>query len=105
VEISLRNDGLIRDGLFMNLLTVSRRIQIRKSHLMQTDYDSQVKKPSIRSSTKSLYIQSVPQLEESTRRNLQKPLKHLLNDGEQIVVTDTNLPFELRFIIKFQERS
>ena len=104
-EIFLLNDQLIQDGLSMNSSTVSKRIQIRNTRLIHVDVYRQIKKPSIRSSTKSLYIQTVPQLEESTRPNLQKALKHLVNDGEQVVVTDTNLPFELKFIIKFQERS
>ena len=46
-------------------------------------------------------MQTIPQLEESTRSNLLLPLKTLLSDGEEIVVTDTRLPFELRFIIRF----
>jgi NEDD8-activating enzyme E1 len=46
-------------------------------------------------------MQSLPQLEESTRPNLDKPLKSLLSDGEEIVVTDSRLPFELRFILRF----
>jgi len=62
---------------------------------------SQLKKPSLRSSSKSLYMQSLPQLEESTRPNLAKPLDSLVTDGEEVVVTDTKLPFELRFIVRF----
>ena len=46
-------------------------------------------------------MQSIPQLEESTRPNLDKQLGTLLSDGEEIVVTDTRLPFELRFIVRF----
>jgi NEDD8-activating enzyme E1 len=46
-------------------------------------------------------MQSLPQLEESTRPNLEKPLKSLLSDGEEVVVTDSKLPFELRFILRF----
>jgi len=45
-------------------------------------------------------MQSLPQCEESTQPNLAKPLKSLLINGEE-VVTDTKLPFELRFIIQF----
>lgn len=47
-------------------------------------------------------MQGIPQLEESTRPNLGKPLRSLLIDGEEVVVTDAKLPFELRFIIRFQ---
>jgi hypothetical protein len=46
-------------------------------------------------------MQAIPQLEESTRPNLGLPLRSLLIDGEEVVVTDLNLPFELRFVIRF----
>jgi E2 binding domain len=45
-------------------------------------------------------MQNIPQLEESTQPNLLLPLCSLLSDGEQVVVTDTELPFELKFINK-----
>jgi hypothetical protein len=46
-------------------------------------------------------MQALPQLEESTRSNLGEPLKLLLSHGEEVVVTDMKLPFELRFIVLF----
>lgn len=48
-------------------------------------------------------MQGIPQLEESTRPNLAIPLKSLLTDGEEVVVTDMNLPFELKFIVRYQK--
>jgi NEDD8-activating enzyme E1 len=66
---------------------------------------SQVAKPSIRSSKHSLYMQSIPQLEQSTRHNLDKRLIDLISDGEEVVVTDTRLPFELRFICRLRPSS
>lgn len=48
-------------------------------------------------------MQSIPQLEESTRANLDKPLQSLVSDGEEVVVTDARLPFELRFIMQFNK--
>ena len=66
---------------------------------------SQVKKPSLRSSSRSLYMPSIPQLEESTRPNLDKTLRSLLSDGDEVVVTDAKLPFELRFILQFSKDS
>ena len=71
---------------------------------MIPDAYSQVKKPSLRSASQSLYMQSIPQLEESTRPNLDLPLKALVSHGEEIVVTDPKLPFQLRFIIKFKRQ-
>jgi ubiquitin-activating enzyme E1 C len=47
-------------------------------------------------------MQAPPQLEETTRPNLVKPLKLLLSHGEEVVVTDTKLPFELRFVVLFK---
>lgn len=46
-------------------------------------------------------MQSVPQLEQATRHNLEKRMNILVHDGEEVVLTDAKLPFELRFIIKF----
>jgi len=63
----------------------------------------QVKKPSLRSASRSLYMQSLPQLEESTRPNLDKTLEELISNGEEVVVTDAKLPFELRFVVRFEK--
>lgn len=93
----------IQDGPYMSSSKVSKRIQIRTApELTYLIPSSQLKKPSLRSSSRSLYIQAVPQLEESTRPNLEMPLNSLLDDGDEVVVTDTKLPFELRFVIRFQ---
>jgi ubiquitin-activating enzyme E1 C len=46
-------------------------------------------------------MQSPPQLEEITRPNLDKSLQSLVSDGEEVVITDAKLPFELRFILQF----
>jgi ubiquitin-activating enzyme E1 C len=65
--------------------------------------DAQLKRPSIRSENKTLYMQSPPSLEERTRPNLQKTLLELdLADGEEIGVTDpafatVSFKFKLRF--------
>jgi len=65
------------------------------------NYCSQVKKPSLCSSSQSLYMQSPPQLEEITGLNLDKSLQSLVSDGEEVVITDAKLPFELQFILQF----
>jgi len=57
--------------------------------------DIQIKKPSLSSPGKQLYLQAPPQLEEATRPNLQKKLCDLLEPGAQVVVTSTTLPFNL----------
>lgn len=65
--------------------------------------EAQLKKPSVRSESKTLYMQSPPSLEEKTRPNLDKTLTELgLGDGEEIGVTDpsfatVSFKFRLRF--------
>jgi len=52
--------------------------------------DVQLKKPSIRCEGKSLYMQGI--LSEQTKHNLPKTMGELIKDGDQIEVTDPNLP-------------
>jgi ubiquitin-activating enzyme E1 C len=62
----------------------------------------QIKRPSLTSPGKSLYFQAPPQLEASTRPNLEKPLEDLLSEGAEVTVTDGGLPFSLSLIIKWK---
>lgn len=50
--------------------------------------EAQLKKPSIRTDEKSLYMQSPPGLEAATRHNLSKTLESLVTSGQEIGVTD-----------------
>ncbi|KAB5580560.1 hypothetical protein GE09DRAFT_1082688 [Coniochaeta sp. 2T2.1] len=65
--------------------------------------DAQLKKPSIRSEKKTLYMQFPPSIEEQTRPNLEKSLTELgLENGEEIGATDpafatVSFKFKLRF--------
>ena len=65
--------------------------------------DAQLKKPSVRTEGKTLYMQSPASLEERTRPNLGKTLTELgLANGEEIGVTDpafatVSFKFKLRF--------
>jgi ubiquitin-activating enzyme E1 C len=61
--------------------------------------EAQLKKPSIRAEGKSLYMQSPESLEIATRPNLDKKLKDLLSDGQEIGVTD---PAFARVSFRFQ---
>jgi NEDD8-activating enzyme E1 len=104
VEIFQLNGTSTPHGPCTISLSLSRKTPIRNPLPPAPTADipsSQLKKPSLRSSSRSLYMQSIPQLEESTRPNLLLSLRSLLSDGEQVVVTDTKLPFELKFIIHF----
>ncbi|KAI9197371.1 uncharacterized protein BJ171DRAFT_520094 [Polychytrium aggregatum] len=62
----------------------------------------QLKKPSLRTSSKSLFMQSPPALREATLGNLDKILAELLLDGDVIYVTDTALPISLQITVYFK---
>ena len=64
--------------------------------------ETQLKKPSVRSEAKTLYMQFPPGLEESTRPNLGKKLDELLTDGEEITVTDPAFVTSFRFTLSFK---
>ena len=48
--------------------------------------------PSVTSSTKTLYMRKPVALEAATRANLDKPLRDLISNGEELVVTDRVFP-------------
>lgn len=88
----------------------ARPLEVNPNKLLQELVDSfaarpeaQLKKPSIRAEGKSLYMQSIPSLEEQTRPNLQKTLIELsLEDGQAITVTDPAFPTQFNFYLKFK---
>lgn len=63
--------------------------------------ESQLKKPSIRKDGKSLYMQSPPSLEVMTRSNLERKVAELIEDGEQITVTDPAFNTSFNYVIKY----
>ena len=65
-------------------------------------YYSQLKRPSLRTATKSLYMQAPPALEEATRPNLEKSLDELLEAGEYITVTDVALPVSIQLKVTWK---
>ena len=64
---------------------------------------SQLKKPTIRTSSKSLYYQSPPSLEKQTRPNLDKKLDELIGDGEEIAVSDPAFSINFKFKVQFSD--
>ena len=62
---------------------------------------SQIKKPSLSSGVKQIYFQVPPQLEQATRPNLEKKVSDLIEDGGEITVTSSTLPFNLSLRIKY----
>lgn len=63
---------------------------------------SQLKKPSIRTGEKSLYMQMAG-LEEQTRSNLEKKLSDLVEDGEEILITDKSFPTQFKYKLVYQK--
>ncbi|KAI9598781.1 NEDD8 activating enzyme [Syncephalis fuscata] len=71
-------------------------------HLIENP-NIRVKKPSLRTPTRSLYMQAPRPLEEATRPNLSRVLGELLQEGDVITVTDVTLPISMEITIHFQE--
>lgn len=63
--------------------------------------ETKSKAPSLMVGTKQLYMRQPPQLELNTRPNLKKPLNELFDSGDEIVMTDPNLPFMVRLQVDF----
>lgn len=68
--------------------------------------EAQLKKPSIRSGSHTLYMQSPESLRLKTAPNLEKKVGSLVADGEEVGVSDpslgaVNFKFKLRFTKKF----
>lgn len=63
----------------------------------------QIKKPSLRTATASLYMQFPPALEQSTRCNLQHKMVSLVLENEEIVVTAPEIPVAMKLKLKFLE--
>ncbi|EPQ30588.1 uncharacterized protein PFL1_02112 [Pseudozyma flocculosa PF-1] len=64
--------------------------------------DLQITKPSLSLDGKPIYYQAPPQLEEATRPNLAKPLRDLVDEGDELTVTDARLPFTLGIVVRFK---
>ncbi|KAL1412394.1 NEDD8 activating enzyme [Vanrija albida] len=64
--------------------------------------DLQITRPSFsHESGQPLYFQAPPQLHEATKPNLEKLVSDLVQEGETLVVTDPNLPFNLTVEVTF----
>lgn len=60
----------------------------------------QMTRPSLTAADKYLYLTSPPELEKLTKGNLSKKLQDLISSGEEIVITDPNLPISMRLIVQ-----
>ncbi|KAK3112624.1 NEDD8 activating enzyme [Teratosphaeriaceae sp. CCFEE 6253] len=63
--------------------------------------ESQLKKPNLRTEAKSLYYSTPAGLEESTRPNLKRKLGELMEDGEEIAVSDPAFQIGFRYKVRF----
>ena len=63
--------------------------------------DRQIKKPSLSTPTKHIYLQAPPQLEEATRPNLEKKVSELVPEDGEVTVTASSLPFALSLRITY----
>ncbi|KAJ5679234.1 NEDD8-activating enzyme E1 catalytic subunit [Penicillium macrosclerotiorum] len=64
--------------------------------------EAQLKKPSMRTEEKTLYQRFPPQLEEHTRPNLRLKLRELVDDGEEIAVSDPAYTIDFRYRLNFK---
>jgi NEDD8-activating enzyme E1 len=65
--------------------------------------EAQLKKPSLRTDERSLYMQAPEQLREATKRNLEKKMIELVADGEEVGVSDPAFAIDFRFKIVYKE--
>ncbi|KAI9103818.1 hypothetical protein DFS34DRAFT_700549 [Phlyctochytrium arcticum] len=78
---------------------------IKLSELIQhliDEKDTQLKQPSLRTTRIGLYMQAPRALEVATRPNLDKLVKDLVEEGEEITVTDQALPISIQLTISFK---
>ncbi|KAI4217271.1 MAG: hypothetical protein LQ351_000580 [Letrouitia transgressa] len=64
--------------------------------------EAQLKKPTLRTERRSLYFQTPASLEEQTRINLSKKVYELVDDGEEIGVSDPAFAINFKFKLIFQ---
>ncbi|KAJ5646597.1 hypothetical protein N7490_002969 [Penicillium lividum] len=64
--------------------------------------EAQLKKPSLRTEEKTLYQRFPPQLEEHTRPNLRLKLNELVEDGQEVAVSDPAYTIDFRYRLHFK---
>jgi len=87
---------------------LARKLEVDPSLTLQefieslaTRPEAQLKKPSIRSESKNLYAQAPESLEQLTRPNLAKKIGELVENGEEIGVSDPSLQVNFKFKLVF----
>ncbi|RMZ89219.1 hypothetical protein DV736_g3554, partial [Chaetothyriales sp. CBS 134916] len=64
--------------------------------------ESQLKRPSLRTEAKSLYMQAPPPLEEATRPNLRRKLRELVDSGDEVAVSDPSFSIDFKFKLVYK---
>lgn len=64
--------------------------------------EAQLKKPSMRTEEKTLYQRFPPQLEEQTKPNLTRKLRELVENGQEIAVSDPAYTIDFRYRLVFK---
>lgn len=65
-------------------------------------HDISIGTPSLATAAKQLYFRSPPTLEEFTRENLDRKLSDLLDNNEEVIVSDPKLPISLRLVVNLE---
>eukprot|EP00568_Trieres_chinensis_P012136 CAMPEP_0183300890 /NCGR_PEP_ID=MMETSP0160_2-20130417/7163_1 /TAXON_ID=2839 ORGANISM="Odontella Sinensis, Strain Grunow 1884" /NCGR_SAMPLE_ID=MMETSP0160_2 /ASSEMBLY_ACC=CAM_ASM_000250 /LENGTH=477 /DNA_ID=CAMNT_0025463389 /DNA_START=274 /DNA_END=1707 /DNA_ORIENTATION=- len=73
-------------------MQIPRKMSLNQLIQNLMDGELRLKGPSISSPGKTLYMQRPPSLEKATRPNLDKALSALIENGEELTVTDEKLP-------------
>ncbi|KAG5456444.1 MAG: E2 binding domain-containing protein, partial [Olpidium bornovanus] len=60
-----------------------------------------LKRPSLRTASRSIYMPAPPSLELATRPNLEKPVSEFAQEGEIVSVTDALLPIALSLTVQY----
>ncbi|CUM63461.1 uncharacterized protein PRCAT00001036001 [Priceomyces carsonii] len=88
--------------------SLSKKVEVKNWWTLEKMIDEisarqevQMKLPSLTTARKYLYLRMPESLEEKTRINLSKKVNTMIEDGEEIIVTDPNLPISLKLIVKF----
>ncbi|KAH8427381.1 NEDD8-activating protein UBA3 [Aspergillus melleus] len=63
--------------------------------------EAQLKKPSMRTEERTLYQRFPPQLEEQTRANLKRKLGELVENGQEVAVSDPAYTIDFRYRLEF----
>ncbi|KAI5956716.1 uba3 [Candida jiufengensis] len=71
-------------------------------HEIKSKQEIQMSNPSLSIDGSLLYMSNPPELERITKPNLSKKMRDLVGNGNEIVITDQNLPISLRFLVQFE---